>query len=125
MFNEKHEQLLRALAASYIPVAKPACGGEPVLLCPACQYENVYPVAVHVVPAGRSPGELLVTAAGLRLDPNVPPKGRGVMITLAFMCERNHEFEYELAFHKGTTSIRRRIGIGLPRGVVADTIWRG
>jgi len=124
MFNEKLEQLLRALAASYIPVAASICADKAMLLCPVCHHENVHPIAVRVVPAGRAPWELLVTSAGLRLDPTIAPTGRGVVITLSFLCEEGHAFEYELAFRKGSSLIRREIGSGSPNGVPADTIWR-
>lgn len=125
MFSETHEKMLRALADSYIPVARSVGADKPALLCPVCHDEYVHPVAVCVVPAGRSSGALTVTAAGLRLDPTVAPIGRGVAITLSFVCEQGHEFEYMLHFHKGMTFIERCIGPTYSNPCDApDTIWR-
>jgi len=124
VFYEKHEQFMRALAASYIPMTALACANQPTLLCPACHDPYVHPVGVTVLPAGKTPGSMTITAKGLQLDPTVPPAGRGVVITLSFECEQGHAFAYELSFHKGWTFIRRRIGSG-PRDSTADeTIWR-
>ena len=71
MFNEKHEQLLPALADSYVPVPRPVCADEPVSLCPVCHDEYVHPVVVRVVPARRSPG---LAPAGLPQTATLSPE---------------------------------------------------
>lgn len=81
--------------------------GEP-LVCPACGFDHVHPVRVEVISPGAEKGKVTVDNAGIRIDPNYPPVGRGVGITLDFVCEDGHRFTITYAFHKGQT-LRRVI----------------
>ena len=97
--------------------------GEHILLCPVCGDHCVHPIAVECRSPGGEKGHVKIDADGIFHDPTQPAIGRGVMITLKFECECSHAFEYELHFHKGSTSIKRRQR-SLPEEHVPATIWR-
>lgn len=124
MLPETTDAVLRTLAASYIPLAADPGGDAPRLLCPICHDDYVHPTAARILPPGHTPGLLAVTSGGVALDPDVPPIGRGVIITLTFVCEHGHTFSYEFAFHKGQTFVRRRPGRDIGPCEAPDTIWR-
>ncbi len=124
MLPETTDAVLRALAASYIPLAADICGDAPRLLCPICHDDYVHPTAVRILPPGRAPGLLAVTSDGVVIDPSVRPTGRGVVITLTFVGECGHTFSYEFAFHKGQTFVRRLFGRDIGLDETPDTIWR-
>ncbi|NLX59687.1 MAG: hypothetical protein GXY74_11430 [Phycisphaerae bacterium] len=97
---------------------------EPALACPVCGFEYVHPVAVECCPSGPR-GHVRIDAEGVRLEPVSAPEGRGVAVTLGFLCENGHLFTYRLSVHKGQTFLERTMG-NAPRD--ADewprTIWR-
>jgi len=99
--------------------------GESVLACPACGHFCVHPVGIECHCPGMPGGVLTVSSKGISLDPEPKPDGRGVKITLKFLCECGHQFRYELTFHEGQTYLKLRISsVELLQHDFLDTIWR-
>jgi hypothetical protein len=98
---------------------------EPVLACPVCNFFYVHPVGLECRSPGTAKGHVRIDSKGIHINPEVPPTGRGVMITLHFLCECGHAFDYEFHFHKGSTLVSRQIP-KLPDdpALRPDTIWR-
>lgn len=100
-------------------------GSHPALLCPVCGFEYVHPVGLTCQSAGRANTRLRVDAEGIHQDPLSSPSGRGVRITVEFLCESGHRFDYSFQFHKGWTFIEREAN---PQALEVDqrpqTIWR-
>ena len=111
--------------ANFIPVGT-KISNEPAMACPICGFEYIHPVGIECNSPGTAKGLLRIDSDGVHLDPKQAPIGRGVRITLKFMCEYGHSFEYQLHFHKGQTYVERRMAC-LPMGrheQWPDTIWR-
>lgn len=108
----------------YIPVGCDMLN-EPALACPVCGNQYVHPVGVECRSPGTRNGLVRIDADGVAIDPNQPPVDRGTQITLRFVCEASHRFEYVLHFHKGATLVSRAMG-SLPRDAEQwpATIWR-
>ena len=101
-----------------------ACG-EPALACPVCGFEYVHPVGLVCLSAGSRNTALRVDAHGIHQNPRSAPWGRGVRITLEFLCEGGHRFDYSLSFHKGWTFVERQMSDKeLDMDDRPDTIWR-
>jgi len=97
---------------------------EPALACPVCGFEYVHPVGVECCPSGPR-GHARIDAEGVHMDPAAGSPGRGVAVTLDFLCENGHLFTYRLAFHEGRTFLERTMA-NAPRdaGQWPRTIWR-
>jgi len=110
--------------ANYIPVDTKLCS-EPALACPMCGSEYVHPVSLECASPGTRHGTVSINANGLAVNPQTGPSGRGTRITLGFLCEQGHVFEYALQFHKGCTLVERSMGPA-PSDVMLrpQTIWR-
>jgi len=101
-----------------------ACG-EPALGCPVCGFEYVHPVGLVCHSAGSRNTALRVDAHGIHQNPCNAPWGRGVRITLEFLCEGGHRFDYSLSFHKGWTFVERQMSHKeLEFEEQPRTIWR-
>ena len=114
---------VKAATASLIPLVTNL--DKPALACPVCGFDYIHPVAVECRSPGQANGHLRIDHRGIHLDPMVPPDGRGVVITLTFLCEDGHLFTYHLRFHKGMTFVERTLA-DEPREVDLRprTIWR-
>ena len=99
--------------------------GQPVLACPVCGCHCVHPVGLECRSPGMRNGILSVNSRGITLDPDYEPSDRGVKITLQFLCESGHRFDYILLFHKGSTLIDLLMSpLALPVEKHPDAIWR-
>jgi hypothetical protein len=109
---------------NYIPVGTEVMG-ELALACPVCGFEYVHPVGLECHSAGNSAAHVSISADGVAIDPRRGRVGRGTQITLKFICEEGHAFEYTLRFHKGNTLVSRFM-TDLPRQLEQwpATIWR-
>jgi hypothetical protein len=97
---------------------------EPALACPVCGLEYVHPVGVECCPSGPR-GHVRIDAQGVHMDPRPGSQGRGVAVTLEFLCENGHLFTYRLAFHEGATFLERILA-NAPQDADEwpQTIWR-
>jgi hypothetical protein len=89
---------------------------ERLLHCPVCEFDYTHPTLVEVNAGGKI---TRITADGNESSIG-PAAGRGVRITLGFVCEEGHGFEVDLHFHKGCTGFTARQSLDVP----SHTIWR-
>ena len=110
-------------ATNYIAVGTQLLG-EPALACPVCGFEYIHPVELECRSPGTAKGCVIINADGVNIDPCPPPEGRGTRITLRFVGECSHAFEYVLHFHKGNTMVFRSMRDLLDDKQAPNTIWR-
>lgn len=108
----------------YIPV-NDLFTGQPALLCPVCGGPNVHPVGLECLSPGTAKGLVRIDADGVAIDPGRQAEGRGTKITLQFIGECGHGFDYVLHFHEGVTGVQR-FARSMPGGPNRwpKTIWR-
>ena len=88
------------------------------LICPICKGIEVHPISIYCNPAGEEAGDIAISRSGVVRDRNRLPEGRGVKITLRFVCENFHCWECTMHFHKGSTSYSVKVG------GEEKTLWR-
>lgn len=97
----------------------------PVLACPVCGDAHVHPVGFECRSPGNARGHVRIDCEGISLNPATPPSGRGVMMTLRFICESGHGFDYEFQFHKGNTLVAcQTCQLAEDVALRPQTIWR-
>ena len=106
---------------NYIPVSAES-SGHPTLICPICGHDYVHPVGIACLSPGSEHGCVEIDADGISLDANRSPHGRGTKITLAFVGECGHAFNYVMHFEKGQTLVTRQM-TDAPEPC-PETIWR-
>lgn len=94
---------------------------ESRITCPFCGSDCAHPTFVRVLPAGRLRAMATIDAEGVHLDMAKAPIGRGVRITLGFLCENGCGWVDMLGFHKGTLFYLRQ---EQPEERHAPTLWR-
>jgi hypothetical protein len=99
---------------------------EPMLTCPVCGFEYVHPVGLVCKGAGSANTELRLDSHGVHQNPQSEPWGRGVRITMEFLCEGGHRFDYSFTFHKGWTFLTREVSADElhPDDEWPEVIWR-
>ncbi len=111
-------------ARDYIPVGTELLG-EPALACPVCGREYIHPVRIECRSPGTAKGRVVISADGIAINPHCPPVHRGTQITLRFVGECGHEFDYVFRFYKGTTLVSRFMrNLPSDRTQCPPTIWR-